>query len=159
MGSIIILLMLLSFLHSLFATVFRRSRRFFLRQVYHAQLPRWLGGCFQLSRYNGLLIVVYFIGNICLLTVKVEDSSDFTRRLGRAALANLVPLCAGGRFNPVSHLLAIRCNNYLLIHHCVGIVFVIEASLHSILSWSHDKIDFGRWNDKAGLIVSYFQGL
>jgi hypothetical protein len=153
-GSIVFLLVLLSIFHSLFKTIFKSARRFFLRQVYFSLLPRWLGGHFKLSRYCGLLTILFITANICLLAIDIEDKSDFIRRLGRAALTNLVPLCAGGRFNPIAHLLAIRTDNYLLLHNFIGIVFIIQASLHSLLSWNRGDVDFGRWPDKAGLIVS-----
>ncbi|KAH7201441.1 hypothetical protein DER44DRAFT_748545 [Fusarium oxysporum] len=84
----------------------------------------------------------------------MKDGSDFTRRLGRAALINLVPLCAGGRFNQIAHVLSSRPDNYLTLHKCIGLVFIIEASLHSILSWLRGDIDLRSWPDKAGLVAA-----
>jgi predicted ferric reductase len=154
MGSVILFLLISSFSYSIAQVVYNHFRRFFLRQIYFSLLPRWLGGCLRVSRYCGLLMIIYVNANVCLLVVDMKDGSDFTRRLGRAALINLVPLCAGGRFNQIAHVLSSRPDNYLTLHKCIGLVFIIEASLHSILSWLRGDIDLRSWPDKAGLVVS-----
>ncbi|KAF4462510.1 FAD-binding domain-containing [Fusarium albosuccineum] len=152
-GGIIALLILFSLCRSLILPASKLIRRFFLRQIYFSLLPRWLGGSFRLSRYSGLLIGLFINANICLLAIGVSEKSDFVRRLGRAALINLIPLCAGGRFNAVANILSVRPDSYLLIHKCIGIVFIVEVSLHVILSWTQNEINLDRGSDKAGLIA------
>ena len=153
-GGAVAFFILLSLCRSLAQSVSKLARRFFLRQIYFSRLPWWLGGSLRLSRYSGFLFGLFLNANICLLVIGVSGSADFIRRLGRAALINLIPLCAGGRFNPIANILSIRPDNYLLMHKCIGIVFIVEASLHSILSWTHGEVNLALSPDKAGLIVS-----
>ena len=153
MGGLIAFLIILSICRSVARSAYRSTRIFFLRHVYYPLLPRWIFGNSGISRYCGFIIALFLIANVCFIVIGVSDVSDFTRRLGRAALINLTPLYAGGRINSIANLLSIRPENYLLGHKCIGVVFIIEVSLHSVLSWTHGDVDLTQGPGVAGLTV------
>ncbi|CAM1508785.1 Fc.00g056330.m01.CDS01 [Cosmosporella sp. VM-42] len=153
-GGFIAFLIVFSFCRSLARSAYRGSRVFFLRHVYYSHLPRWVCGNLGISRYSGSIIGLFLIANVCFIGIGVSDNSDFTRRLGRAALINLIPLYGGGRISSIVNLLSLRPESYLLAHKCIGVVFIVEVSLHSLLSWTHSEVDLTQGPAVAGLIAA-----
>lgn len=153
-GGIIALLILTSFVGSLGRAIHKRARQYFLRHLYRPILPPWLSGYSTISRYEAIIFLLVVIANVCCVAIGVDDLVKLKKRLGHAALINLIPVSAGAHMNLVVSMSAIRYESHTRTHRWLGVVTVIEATSHAVLASLQTEIDLTRRSDVAGIIVS-----
>lgn len=125
--------------------------KWFLKHVYYPTLPPIPGLDTMMTRFDLLVICLLVVGNVCAVTIRLDSVSHFIQRLGHIALINLIFLSVGGRMNIFVSLSNVRYERYAGMHKLVGIIMVIQAGLHAILS--RNQIDLSRSADIAGLVV------
>lgn len=132
----------------------KTGRRWFLVHLYHPAFPSCFRTPSKTKRLDALLFVLLVSGNVCSVVIGSSDMSDFSRRLGHAAMVNLVVLCFGGRMNPLVNKTPLRHERYNRLHKMFGALMMIESVLHSILSSKMESFDLQKASQVAGVIVS-----
>lgn len=88
----------------------------------------------SVSRLEAIYLVIYLAINGVVIGYSIRDRSDLSRRTALASLVNIVPLCFGGRTNPLMNFIGIPLPLYHYAHHWFGRVAIIEASIHACIS-------------------------
>ncbi|EUC40669.1 hypothetical protein COCMIDRAFT_41036 [Bipolaris oryzae ATCC 44560] len=107
-------------------------------------LSKWLLYTVILARVNsssditiiaGIVVICMLVGNIASALIAVASQADFSARLARLCITNLVILFLGGRTNFVAdRILKLSHNQYYLVHRWVGRICVLEGLIHGVLS-------------------------
>ncbi|KAH6884978.1 hypothetical protein B0T10DRAFT_409428 [Thelonectria olida] len=153
MGGLLALLVFTSFLHSVAKIAHAKARMFFLRDLYYALLPSWSCSSYCASWHEILLFLGFIIANVCCVTIGLNDITEFTKRLGHAALINLVPLCSGVHMNRLIGRKTLAYKYYPRFHRWLGAVVIVEAALHSVLAAVRNGVDLNQSPYVAGVIV------
>lgn len=130
----------------------KTARRWFLVHLYYPSLT--LCARPNIKRFDILLFAIVVGGNTCSVSIGANHRSEFSRRLGHAALVNMILLCLGGRMNALVNRVALRQERYLNLHRLFGFLMVVEAGIHSVLTGAaqtprpHEKAQV------AGIVVS-----
>jgi len=93
--------------------------------------PSFLPSSWGLSFMKLASVSLLFAGNGLALGIKVGNEVALERRASLIASINLIILLLGGRTNPLVDSAQISLQTYQLLHRCIGIITVAEASLHS----------------------------
>jgi len=78
---------------------------YFLKHVFYPQLPRFLPGRQQATRFDFLILLGFLGGNILSMTLYVRTKADFISRSANICMINFIPLALGAHMN----VLASRC--------------------------------------------------
>ncbi|SCO07034.1 uncharacterized protein FFB20_12755 [Fusarium fujikuroi] len=93
----------------------------------------------SITRLQACLIFFFFVANLVVIFApfKGVDWRQVERRAAFTAGVNAIPLCLGARMGPVVRMLNIHRTSYLLFHHWVGRIAVLEALSHAIIVLLH----------------------
>ncbi|RKK69818.1 hypothetical protein BFJ69_g12395 [Fusarium oxysporum] len=93
----------------------------------------------SITRLQACLIFFLFAANLVVIFTPFNgiDWRQIERRAAFTAGVNAIPLCLGGRMGPVVQMLNIHRTSYLLFHHWVGRIAVLEALSHAIIVLLH----------------------
>ncbi|KAF4496656.1 hypothetical protein FAGAP_7198, partial [Fusarium agapanthi] len=93
----------------------------------------------SVTRLQACLIFFFFAANLVVIFAPFNgiDWRQIERRAAFTAGVNAIPLCLGGRMGPVVQMLNINRTSYLLFHHWVGRIAVLEALSHAIIVLLH----------------------
>ncbi|KAF5725131.1 nadph oxidase [Fusarium mundagurra] len=93
----------------------------------------------SVTRLQACLIFFFFAANLVVIFAPFNgiDWRQIERRAAFTAGVNAIPLCLGGRMGPVVQMLNIHRTSYLLFHHWVGRIAVLEALSHAIIVLLH----------------------
>jgi hypothetical protein len=89
----------------------------------------------SITRLQAFLIVFFLVANLIVIFAPFKDVDwrQVERRAAFTAGVNAIPLCLGGRMGPVVQMLNIHRSSYLLFHHWVGRIAVLEALSHALI--------------------------
>jgi len=79
----------------------------FFKYVFYPQVPRFLPGRQQVTRFDFLVLFAFLIGNILsmILPLPIRGKADFISRSAMIYTVNLIPLAVGAQMN----IIASRC--------------------------------------------------
>ncbi|KAF2458843.1 hypothetical protein BDY21DRAFT_258314, partial [Lineolata rhizophorae] len=132
----------------------RTIRKYFLNHVFYPYIHRYLRGSKHITRFNAILIVVFWVGNILCSTIGVKDVLELARRSALLSTINLIPVLLGAHMNIIVSYYGIRLPTYTRIHACIGIVAVIEGLVHTVAISSLQKPNLKIQSDAAGLTAA-----
>jgi len=128
--------------------------------VYPYLLPRipLLGSVFPgrafigpVSRMQALLQVAYWASTAVCNILGVESLSRAGARAGTIAIFNLIPLTLGDRLSSMATILGVPPRVACRIHSTLGLMAVIQALVHVLLSIRRHQFDL---KQTSGLVVS-----
>ncbi|KAJ5035240.1 hypothetical protein J3E72DRAFT_176970 [Bipolaris maydis] len=109
-----------------------------------AVLSKWLVYTVVLARANGssditvaagFVVLCTLVGNIVSAVIAIPSQADFSTRLARLCLTNLVVLFFGGRTNFIAdRIFRLSHSEYYLVHRWIGRICVLEGLIHGVLS-------------------------
>jgi hypothetical protein len=107
----------------------------------HTVVLARLNGSSDVSVIAGLMVFCMIVGNVISSVIAVTSQADFSARLARLCITNLVILFLGGRTNFIADkLLQLSHNEYHLAHRWIGRICIVEGLIHGILSaFQHRK--------------------
>ncbi|CAG9939400.1 unnamed protein product [Clonostachys rosea f. rosea IK726] len=137
---------------------FFRSRLFsirswFLASLYYPVLAPVLGFRPFRKRFDILLFLIILAGNSCAVSVGAPNIQGVSKRLGHAALINLILLSFGARLNYLSNKWLCHYERHVTIHGLIGFVAAIEATLHTLLLSLESSPDLDQVRTVAGLVA------
>ena len=107
-------------------------------------LSKWLiytvfmarvNGSSDITIFAGFVILCMVAGNVAGAVIAVKTQADFSIRLARLCITNIVVLFFGGRTNLFAdRVLKLSHNNYYLVHRWIGRICVLEGVIHGMLS-------------------------
>ncbi|KAF5254330.1 hypothetical protein FOXYS1_14413 [Fusarium oxysporum] len=111
----------------------------FMRHVTYPLFLRRRRAWDSITRLQACLIFFFFAANLVVIFAPFNgvDWRQIERRAAFTAGVNAIPLCLGGRMGPVVQMLNIHRTSYLLFHHWVGRIAVLEAVSHAIIVLLH----------------------
>jgi hypothetical protein len=117
---------------------FFRSRLFsihswFLASLYYPVLAPVLGFHPFRKRFDILLFLIILTGNSCAVSVRAPNIQGVSKRLGHAALINLILLSFGARLNYLSNKWLYHYERYITMYRLIGFIVAIEATLYTLL--------------------------
>jgi hypothetical protein len=127
---------------SQFLTVKARERIFSIItkwMVFTVPFPR-IDGTSDVTILSATFIVILFAGNIVASLIAVRDHQDFSFRLARLSLTNMIFLYVGGRTNLfVDKIFRLSHTEYWLLHRWLGRVATLEGMVHGALEVARSR--------------------
>lgn len=102
---------------------------FILKHLPYPLMLVRLRGTFTMGRLHGVYLAIYIATNILCSAPGISSWALFGQLLDHLAMANIIPLCLGGRTNLTANLCYLPLRKYGLMHHWIGRVRVTEALL------------------------------
>jgi hypothetical protein len=89
----------------------------------------------SVTRLEAGLVLVFFLVNLAIILIPFIslDWRQIARRAAFAAGVNMIPLCLGGRMGTIVQTLNIHRSSYLLFHHWVGRIAIVEGLSHAVI--------------------------
>ena len=113
----------------------RVSTRFVHKQLAYPVLLTRPTGSLDVTRLEGLFIVLYVAVNATCAAYDIEGRSEFSVRLSRLCVTNMVLLYLGGRTNLfLDFAFRLPARRLQLIHHWIGRVCAVEGVIHGVLA-------------------------
>jgi hypothetical protein len=114
--------------------------------VRYVKYPLLISRCYywdSVTRLEGIFLALFLSLNMVMVFSPFAplDWRQVERRSAFAAGINLIPLCLGGRMGPVVQAFNIHRSTYLLFHHWIGRMAVIEGIIHAIITLSLRPVD------------------
>lgn len=129
---------------------------YFLKYIFYPQLPRFLPGKQQATRFDLLVLLAFLAGNILSMTLFIGSKAEFISRSAMICTINLIPLALGARMNIIASRCGVKLSSYSRAHRWLGRVVIIESLVHTAVALSSQKPDLRKLEDIAGLVVSTF---
>ncbi|EGU88835.1 hypothetical protein FOXB_00646, partial [Fusarium oxysporum f. sp. conglutinans Fo5176] len=129
----------LSLILWLLSSIIPNLQNRFMRHVTYPLFLRRRRAWDSITRLQACLIFFFFAANLVVIFAPFNgvDWRQIERRAAFTAGVNAIPLCLGGRMGPVVQMLNIHRTSYLLFHHWVGRIAVLEAVSHAIIVLLH----------------------
>lgn len=102
---------------------------FILKHLSYPLMLVRLRGTFTMGRLHDVYLAIYIDANILCSAIGIPSWALFGQRFDHLAMANIIPLCLGGRTNLIANLCYLPLRKYGLMHRWIGRVRVIEALL------------------------------
>ena len=111
---------------------------------------RFLG---PFTRWRILCTLVHWIATAVCNVVGVRDLPQASSRAGSLATLHLVPLLFGNRLSFTADLLGLSLQTCVVLHKSIGIMAVIQASVHTILFFMRSTLTLQSSRHFWGLLV------
>jgi hypothetical protein len=128
---------------------------YFLKHLLYPQLPKFIPGRQQATRFDLLVFVAFLVGNILSMTINIRSKTDFLSRSAMTCIINLIPLALGAQMNIIASYCGIKLSTYSRIHRWLGRVTIFEGLIHVAVARSLRKPDWHTLQDISGLAVSF----
>jgi predicted ferric reductase len=135
-------LLLLCWRLSQYLTTKARERIFstFSKCFIYTLLYRRLNGSSDITVLSAILLSLLLAGNVIASVLRFSDRHDFSLRLARLSLTNMVILYFGGRTNMiVDKIFRLSHTEYHLLHRWLGRIAVVEGILHGFLELAQSR--------------------
>jgi hypothetical protein len=112
-------------------------RTFFVRNLGYAVVFRRRKYWDSVSRSELFLLTTFAAVNIIMIFLFLPLESFNWQQVGKrsafAATVNVIPVSLGGRLGPIVQTLNIHRSSYLLFHHWIGRIAIIQAAIHTAI--------------------------
>lgn len=122
--------------HLIYPFVFRRQR--FLPPV---------------TRLHILTQVLYWSGTVVCNFIGISDFPEASSRAGTLAIFHFIPLMLGSRLSFAADLLGLPYRTFIHLHSSVGLMAVVQSTLHVVLAFKSQNVNLQRMNTRFGLVV------
>ncbi|KAF2633016.1 hypothetical protein BU25DRAFT_87617 [Macroventuria anomochaeta] len=138
--STIVLLLCWRLSHFLTAKARERIFSTFSKWVVYTLLFSRPNGSSDVTVLSAILIIFLLSGNVIASVLAVQDQDEFSFRLARLSLINMVFLYLGGRTNIlVDKIFRFSHTDYCLLHRWLGRIAAAEGIIHGTLEFMHSQ--------------------
>jgi hypothetical protein len=118
----------------------KRAWSLFLKwMIYTVTTRRWSSST-DMSILAFFVILILYLSNIVGSILAVQDRTQFSLRLARLCMTNLVALYLGVRGNVIiDRAFRLSYSEYHLLHRWIGRLTVVEGLIHGILRFTQYK--------------------
>jgi hypothetical protein len=134
----------------------RSIRLMLLSWFVYARVPVRFLGIDQLSPLRLTLSALFFAGTVVCNLIHVETFSQASRRAAEISLVLLVLLFLSGSREFPARLLGVSLETYGFIHRIIGLMSVIQATVHVALISRNIRFDISNPIHLNGLLVRSF---
>ncbi|KAL3459618.1 hypothetical protein BJX64DRAFT_291124 [Aspergillus heterothallicus] len=116
-------------------------RHMLLTYFVYARVPVRFLGIDQLSPLRLILLVLFFAGTGVCNLIHVQTLSQASQRAAEISLVLLVPLFLSGSREFPARLLGVSLETYGFIHRTIGLMSVVQATVHVVLVSRNIRFD------------------
>ena len=94
---------------------------------------------YNVTLIEQLLLLGFIIANVLSCVIGVKDTNTLMKRVGLAAILNLIPLVIGSHVNFIIDLYDLRVGSFERLHRWLGRIFVLQTLIHSAIALAKRK--------------------
>jgi hypothetical protein len=155
LGGLVSLFITTCLLLIIFGVARTYAKVYFLKHVFYPQTHRYLRGSGKTTPFDAILIMLFLVGNILCITIRVKDIPELVRRSGLMSTISLMPLSLGAHMNLIASRCGLRLDVYARIHRWLGRTAIIEGLVHTAAAASLHTPNLRERSDIAALTVSF----
>lgn len=107
------------------------------------------------SRGDLIVQALYWCGTACYNLIGVTSTDEASRRAVAAGIFNSVPLLLGDRLDFAASAFAVSRQTYRKIHNTIGLMTVVQMSVHVGLQKIQQQLDLQNLNSQLAITVSH----